>query len=100
MKIAVVKCGKMTATMEMDAFGLVSITGKTAQKRGTQAEAIEIAELPLDAVMQLRDRNHRNTDEPLTDYVQSLVNEIWEQVAEDEPWFAFCAPNFANAEAE
>ena len=95
MKIVVVKCGKMTATREMDANGSISVSGRTAQKRWSDITFNDITELPLCDVMLLRDRKD---DEPLPDHLQALVNEIWQEVAEDEPWFAFCAPNFANAE--
>ena len=96
MKIAVIKCGKMTATMELDENGVVNVYGRTAQKRSSDLEFPDIAELPISDVMLFQER--RSPDEPLTPYLKSLVDEIWEQVAEDEPWFAFCAPNFANAE--
>ena len=96
MKIAVITCGKMTATMELSNTGMISVLGRTIQKRGSEISINDIAELPMSDVMQFRDR--RSVDEPLTDYQQALVNEIWEQAAEDEPWFSFCSPNFANAE--
>lgn len=94
MKVAVVKCGKMTATMELDNNGLVSVFGKTAQKRWSDVAVNDIMELPMSDIMLFRDR--RNPEEPLTGYLQSLVNEIWEQAAEDEPWFSFCCPHFAE----
>ena len=94
MKIAILKCGRQTATMELTADGFVSVYGKTAQKRSSEISATNIAELPISDVMLFRDR--RSIDEPLTGYLQSIVDEIWEQVAEDESWFAFCSPSFAE----
>ena len=96
MKIAVITCGKKTATMELNENGSVAVYGRTSQKRWSNLEFHDIAELPISDVMLFQER--RSPDEPLTEYLQALVDEIWEEVAEDEPWFAFCAPNFANAE--
>ncbi len=96
MKIAIVKCGRQTATMELNADGFVSVYGKTAQKRSESMECNDIRELPLSDVLLFQDR--RSPDEPLTPYLQSLIDEIWEEVAEDEPWFSFCVPAYAEAE--
>jgi len=96
MKVAVIKCGRQTATMEVSANGLVSVTGKTAQKRSESFSIADIAELSMHDVMILRDR--RDVNEPLPCHLQAIVNEIWEEIAEDEPWFSFCVPTYAEAE--
>lgn len=97
MKVAVVKCGKMTATMELSADGLVSVYGRTAQKRGSELEFPNLRELPMSDVMILRDR--RSVEDPLPEYLQAIVNEIWAEIAEDEPWFSFCCPSLEAEEA-
>lgn len=94
MKISIMKSGRQTATMEMTADGLISVYGKTAQKRSDNIEIHDIRELPISYVMALRDR--RSVDDPLPSYLQAIVDEIWQEVAEDEPWFSFCCPQFAD----
>jgi hypothetical protein len=80
--------------MELDENGVISVTGKTAQKRWSNLEFPNITELPMSDVMLFQDR--RDPDEPLTPYLKSIVDEIWEEVAEDEPWFSFCVPTYAE----
>ena len=96
MKISIMKSGRQTATMEMTADGLISVYGKTAQKRSESIEIHDIKELPMSDVMVLRDR--RCVDDPLPSYLQAIVNEIWAEIAEDEPWFSFCCPSLETAE--
>jgi hypothetical protein len=90
MQVAVQKSGRKTATMDLNADGLVSVYGKTAQQRDSEVEIPELYELPMNAIMQLRDIRRHSLDAPLNNYLQGLINEIWKIAAEEEPWFAFC----------